>query len=54
MLSFYSQPDRESQTRIAEFLDTLQRLGWTDGRNVRIEYRWSAGDVGREKVSAAE
>jgi ABC-type uncharacterized transport system substrate-binding protein len=54
MLIHYSQTDRESQTRIAAFLDTLQRVGWTDGRNVRIEYRWSAGDAGREKASAAE
>jgi ABC-type uncharacterized transport system substrate-binding protein len=54
MLSFYSQPDRESQIRIAEFLDTLQRKGWTDGRNVQIEYRWSGGDAGREKDFAAE
>ena len=36
------------------FVDTLQRLGWTDGRNVRVEYRWSAGDAVREKASAAE
>jgi len=54
MLSFYSQPDRESQICIAEFLDTLQRMGWTDGRNVQIEYRWSGGDAGREKAFAAE
>jgi putative ABC transport system substrate-binding protein len=54
MLSFYSQPDRESQTRIAEFLDTLQRLGWTEGRNIQIEYRWSGGDAGRERAFAAE
>jgi putative tryptophan/tyrosine transport system substrate-binding protein len=54
MLSFYSQPDRESQTRIAEFLDTLQRLGWTEGRNMQIEYRWSGGDAGRERAFAAE
>jgi ABC-type uncharacterized transport system substrate-binding protein len=54
VLILYSQTDREGQARIAAFLDTLQRLGWTDGRNVRIEYRWSAGDVGREKTSAAE
>ena len=25
----------------------LQQLGWTDGRNVRIDYRWAAGDAGR-------
>jgi ABC-type uncharacterized transport system substrate-binding protein len=54
MLIHYSQTDREGQTRIAAFLDTLQKLGWTDGRNVRIEYRWTAGDVDREKASAAE
>jgi putative tryptophan/tyrosine transport system substrate-binding protein len=54
MLMHYSQTDREGQTRIAAFLDTLQRLSWTEGRNVRIEYRWSAGDAGREKASAAE
>jgi ABC-type uncharacterized transport system substrate-binding protein len=53
-LIHYSQADREGQARIAAFLDTLQKLGWTDGRNVRIEYRWSAGDAGREKASAAE
>src|SRR5262245_23322346 len=54
VLMHYSQTDRESQTRIAAFLETLQRLGWTEGRNVRIEYRWSAGDAGREKAYVAE
>src|SRR5262245_63254951 len=54
MLILYSQTDREGQTRLAAFLDTLQKLGWIDGRNVRIEYRWIAGDVDREKTSAAE
>jgi len=54
ILTLYSQTDREGQARIAAFLDTLQRLGWTDGRNVRIEYRWIAGDVDRQKASAAE
>jgi putative tryptophan/tyrosine transport system substrate-binding protein len=50
----YSQTDREGQARIAAFLDTFQRLGWADGRNVRIEYRWDAGDSERAKASAAE
>jgi putative ABC transport system substrate-binding protein len=54
ILMHYSQTDREGQVRIAAFLDTLQRLGWTEARNVRIEYRWSAGDADREKASAAE
>jgi hypothetical protein len=32
MLILYSQADREGHARITAFLDTLQRLGWTEGR----------------------
>ena len=39
--------DAEGQARIAAFVQALQRLGWSDGRNVRIDYRWAAGDAGR-------
>jgi ABC-type uncharacterized transport system substrate-binding protein len=39
--------DPEAQARIAAFRQELQRLGWTDGRDVRIDYRWGAGDAGR-------
>jgi len=39
--------DAEGQARIAAFLQALQQLGWSDGRNVRIDYRWAAGDAGR-------
>ncbi len=35
----------EFQGRIAAFRQSLQELGWTDGRNVRIDYRWGAGNV---------
>src|SRR5215475_3961645 len=54
VLIVYPQADREGQVRIAAFLDTLQRLGWTDGRNVRVDYRWSVSDPAREKAAAAE
>jgi putative ABC transport system substrate-binding protein len=33
--------DAEVQARLAAFLDGLQQLGWTDGRNVRIDTRWA-------------
>jgi putative ABC transport system substrate-binding protein len=36
--------DPESQVRVAGFLQGLQELGWTVGRNVRIDWRWSAVD----------
>jgi len=39
--------DPEGEARSAAFLEALQQLGWSDGRNVRIDYRWAAGDAGR-------
>ena len=32
--------DPRSQPNVAAFLQALQQLGWTDGRNVKIDYRW--------------
>ena len=46
--------DPEGQARRALFLQGLQELGWTDGRNVRIDYRWAAADADRAHTYAAE
>src|SRR5262245_61759003 len=46
--------DPESLARVGAFLQGLQELGWTDGRNVRLEYRWGSGDAERIRKSAAE
>jgi putative ABC transport system substrate-binding protein len=46
--------DAEGQARIAAIVQALQRLGWSDGRNVRIDYRWAAGDAGRFHKYAEE
>jgi len=46
--------DPEEQARFAGFLKGLQKLGWTDGRNVRIDYRWAAADADRSRTYAAE
>jgi putative tryptophan/tyrosine transport system substrate-binding protein len=41
----FAKDNPEGQARIAAFLKELQRLGWTDGRNLQIEYRWDTGDL---------
>ncbi len=46
--------DPRSQLRTAAFLQALQQLGWTDGRNVRIDYRWPVGDANKARKYAAE
>jgi len=46
--------DPEGEARIAAFVQALQRLGWSDGRNLRIDHRWAAGDAGRFKGYAEE
>jgi len=42
------------QERNAAFLQALQQLGWTVGRNLRIDYRWPGGDAERVRKYAAE
>jgi putative tryptophan/tyrosine transport system substrate-binding protein len=46
--------DRQGRARIAAFVQGLQQLGWTDGRNVHIDTRWGAGDADRSRRYAAE
>ena len=44
----------EGQAEVAAFQKALQQLGWNDGRNVRIDIRWSANDVDLDRKYAAE
>jgi putative ABC transport system substrate-binding protein len=46
--------DADYQSRIAALLQGLAQLGWTDGRNMRIEYRWAGGDAVDIRRHAAE
>jgi len=46
--------DVEFQRRITAFQQGLHELGWTDGRNVRIDYRWGESDAERIRKSVAE
>src|SRR4249919_2967493 len=49
-----SADDAEAQDRIAAFVQGLQQLGWTDGRNLQIDYRRGAGDTDLTRRYAAE
>ena len=46
--------DPESSARTASFLQGLQQLGWIEGRNLRIDIRWAAGDAELYRKYAAE
>jgi putative ABC transport system substrate-binding protein len=46
--------DREGQARIAAFRQGLQKLGWIEGQNVRLDIRWGGGDADLDRRFAAE
>ena len=54
VLAGLAENDPEMQADLTAFREGLQKLGWTDGRNVQIDYRWSAGDAERTRKNVAE
>jgi ABC-type uncharacterized transport system substrate-binding protein len=54
ILTGFTSDDPGGQARLTAFAQALQQLGWTDGRNLRIETRWGAGDAERYRRYAAE
>jgi putative ABC transport system substrate-binding protein len=54
MLMSQAANDMEGQARVASFLQGLQGLGWSIGRNARIDVRWSAGNAEDVRKYAAE
>jgi hypothetical protein len=46
--------DEDQQAIVTAFLQVLQQLGWTDGCNVRIEFRWGEGNAEQYRKIAAE
>jgi putative ABC transport system substrate-binding protein len=49
-----TESDPDIQVRLTAFLQVPQQLGWTEGRNVRIESRWGAGNADNTRKYAAE
>src|SRR4249920_2063319 len=48
------EDDPEGQAQVALFVQTLQSLGWTTGRNIQIDIRWGAVDAASSRRYAAE
>jgi len=44
VLMGFAENDREGQTFVAAFREALQKLGWAEGSNIRIDYRWTGLD----------
>jgi putative tryptophan/tyrosine transport system substrate-binding protein len=49
-----AEDDPVTRGRLAAFLGALQELGWSEGRNLRIDYRWGLGDADRHRINAEE
>ena len=45
VLMGYAESDREGQANVAAFRGGLQKLGWTEGRNIRLDTRWAAAEA---------
>jgi putative ABC transport system substrate-binding protein len=54
ILMAIAENDPEGQQRVAAFVQGLRELGWTEGANIHIDYRWAGADVGRIRSAAAE
>jgi putative ABC transport system substrate-binding protein len=50
----YAEDDPEAQTRFAAFKQGLLTLGWSEGRNLKIDVRWASGDTDRATTFARE
>ena len=53
-LMYLAADDPDSPAYVAAFARGLQELGWIEGRNIRIDYRWGGGDLDRVRRYAAE
>jgi len=54
LLMMYAETDTRGQSFAAAFRDGLNRRGWTEGRNLKLEYRWATSDPERIERSAKE
>jgi putative ABC transport system substrate-binding protein len=50
----FAEGDPEAQRRVKALLQGLHELGWSEGHNIRIEYRWAGGDADHMRSYAAD
>ncbi|HEY1233866.1 MAG TPA: hypothetical protein VGH22_10850, partial [Candidatus Binatia bacterium] len=49
VLTYLEENDPQSKIYLDAFVQALQKLGWTVGRNLRIDYRWTGSDAERAR-----
>jgi putative tryptophan/tyrosine transport system substrate-binding protein len=54
LLMNFREGDVEGKARLAAFLERMQELGWSEGRNLKLELRWSGADIERMRTVARE
>src|SRR2546422_2592091 len=45
VLMAFAESDPQAQARVAAFREGLEKLGWAEGRNIRIDIRWAMSDA---------
>jgi putative ABC transport system substrate-binding protein len=54
VLMSFDENNPQGKLRLSAFTQALANLGWTDGRNVRMDLRWWGGDINRIRALAQE
>jgi putative ABC transport system substrate-binding protein len=54
VLMNYAATQAEGQASINAFIQALRQLGWMEGRNLQLDVRWNAGELGLAKIYAAQ
>jgi putative ABC transport system substrate-binding protein len=54
LLMGYPEGDRQARANVAAFREGLRSLGWIEGRNIQLEFRWAGGDPDKARAFAKE
>src|SRR4029078_130864 len=49
----FAKDNAKSQARVGAFLSEMRRLGWTESRNLQVEYRWEPSDLRKAATQLA-